>query len=263
MQDKIVLSPSSINLFKQCPRKFFYQYIKRLPTKPSIHLLRGSIVHKTLEEFFLDPGIETKHLEKSLFSLFEKNWKSNETKLKELNLTNAETNYYHQETEFMLFNWLTMFIVKLEKLMKKQSYAEAFKNLTPKTEEKYYSEELGVIGYIDAIEDVENEIRLMDYKTSAKDLITEEYKTQLAIYALLYDEKHKIPPDKVGIYFLKHGERLIDVNKGLLDYAKEQILYVRSKINSTEITNYTKNITPLCKWSTGKCDFYDVCVNEK
>ena len=45
-------SPSSINTYKQCPRKHFYQYILNLPTKPSIYLIRGSIVHEVLEKFF-------------------------------------------------------------------------------------------------------------------------------------------------------------------------------------------------------------------
>ena len=50
-------SPSSINTFRQCKRKYYYQYIEKLPTKGSIHLVRGNIVHSTLEDFY-DLSIE-------------------------------------------------------------------------------------------------------------------------------------------------------------------------------------------------------------
>ena len=46
------LSPSAINSYYKCPREYYYTYIGKLKTKPSIHLVKGSIVHKTLEDFF-------------------------------------------------------------------------------------------------------------------------------------------------------------------------------------------------------------------
>jgi ATP-dependent helicase/DNAse subunit B len=49
---KRVQSPSSINTYNQCPRKYYYQYILKLPTRPSIHLVRGNIAHSVLEDFF-------------------------------------------------------------------------------------------------------------------------------------------------------------------------------------------------------------------
>ena len=49
---KRIESPSSINTFKQCPRKYFYQYIQELPVLSNIHQVRGSIAHSTLEKFY-------------------------------------------------------------------------------------------------------------------------------------------------------------------------------------------------------------------
>ena len=49
---KRVESPSSINTFKQCKRKYYYQYIEKLPTLPNIHQVRGNIAHSVLEDFF-------------------------------------------------------------------------------------------------------------------------------------------------------------------------------------------------------------------
>ena len=46
------LSPSKINTYKKCPREFYYKYIAQLPEKKTIHLFRGSLVHKILETLF-------------------------------------------------------------------------------------------------------------------------------------------------------------------------------------------------------------------
>ena len=45
-------SPSSINTFKQCKRRYYYRYIEKLPTISNIHQVRGNIAHATLEHFF-------------------------------------------------------------------------------------------------------------------------------------------------------------------------------------------------------------------
>ena len=49
---KRVQSPSSINLFKQCNRKYYYVYLKGFQTLPSVHTIRGTIAHTVLEKFF-------------------------------------------------------------------------------------------------------------------------------------------------------------------------------------------------------------------
>ena len=49
---KRVQSPSSINTYFQCPRKYYYIYNMKLKTSPSIHLVRGLVAHKVLENFF-------------------------------------------------------------------------------------------------------------------------------------------------------------------------------------------------------------------
>ena len=104
----------------------------------------------------------------------------------------------------------------------------------------------------------------MDYKTSKKAHITDAYKLQLAIYALLYQEEHKKMPDEVGIYFLKDGvEKIITVDDELLKLAKFKIEQIHASTTSDDITDYKKNQTPLCKWSTGQCDFYDYCFKGK
>jgi CRISPR/Cas system-associated exonuclease Cas4 (RecB family) len=103
----------------------------------------------------------------------------------------------------------------------------------------------------------------MDYKTSNKDELSPDYKLQLGIYALLYKLKYNKTPARVGINFLKFGEKVVDVDDALLEHAKTQIVYVHEMTVSNHVNDYPKKESALCKWSSGKCDFYDFCSGQK
>lgn len=260
-----VQSPSSINTFNQCQRKYYYQYIAKLPTSPSIHLLRGNIVHNALEEFFtidLTPALNNDFsisLRMVLLEFFNRSWKSKEKELLALGLPLDTLEFYHDESVRMLELWYSSFSENLNLLSKKYGVHEAFRILTPIVEQEFISTTLGVRGFIDAVYNIDGKVTIMDYKTSSKDIITLEYKLQLAIYALLYNEKHGVVPDRLGISFLKFGDRYLEFDKGILDFAKREILFVHENTLSTDVKDYGKKVSPLCKWSSGQCDFYDIC----
>ena len=261
-----IQSPSSINIYKHCPRKYYYIYIKKLKTLPSIHLVRGSIAHEALEDFFkLDPkklpesGYE-ELLHGLLIDFLKKKWYEHKEELDSLALTEAQQLFYYEETEQMLVYWVRRFVTKLHE--EPLTFAEAFHKWVPLTEQEYISHEHQVKGYIDAIHEFEKEVILMDYKTSKKDEITPEYRLQLAIYALLYVEKQGKLPSKAGINFLRHGERMINVDEDLLRLARQEIELIHANTESDNINDYPKRPGPLCKWSTGQCDFFELCYGK-
>ena len=63
----------------KCPREFYYKYIAKIPEKKTIHLFRGTLVHKVLEKLF---KYEFRNLkaweegdpEKWMQEQFEKGW---------------------------------------------------------------------------------------------------------------------------------------------------------------------------------------------
>ncbi len=242
-----------------------------MPTSPSIHLIRGSVAHLVLEHLFtLKPsGIAAtyKHdLQIIVLELLKNYWNKALPQLESLGLTPQEFNYYFVETQQMLLNWLKQFINRIEQLMQTAglSFSEAFTALRPITEIEYTSSTHGVHGFIDAIEEYQGTVRLMDYKTSSRPHITDAYRLQLAIYALLYEEKHGKRPQHVGIYFLKDTEQLLPVNDDLLLHAKVKIEEIHAATDgANRIEDYPMKPSPLCKWSGGQCDFYDYCFNNK
>ncbi|MCF7799349.1 PD-(D/E)XK nuclease family protein, partial [Candidatus Woesearchaeota archaeon] len=147
------------------------------------------------------------------------------------------------------------------------SFPEAFKKLTPQREKEYLSWDFYVKGFIDAVETADGNIRLMDYKTSKRAKLSDEYKLQLAIYALLYELEHKEKPHEVGIYFLKFkgvdAEQVLPVDEELIKHAKFKIEQIHMSTTTDNIADFPQNRSPLCKWSSGQCDFYDYCYNGK
>ena len=262
-------SPSSINTYFKCPRKYFYIYKLRIPGSPSIHLVRGSVAHLVLEKMYtLLPEVISDNYKANLSviisEMLKKYWAESKEDFDKLDMSAQEIGMYFDETKKMLLKYLDSVTKKIDAEMEKGlTFPDAFRKLTPEVEKEYMSWDYYVKGFIDVIENVDEKIRLMDYKTSKRAKMTDQYKLQLAIYALLYKLKHGRLPDEVGIYFLKHGEMCLPVNDELIKHAEFKIEQIHASTDSDELVDYKKNQTPLCKWSSGQCDYYDYCFNGK
>ncbi|MEM4263315.1 MAG: PD-(D/E)XK nuclease family protein [Candidatus Woesearchaeota archaeon] len=262
---KRVQSPSSMNTYKKCPRKYYYAYIRELEALPSIHQVRGKIAHSVLEKFF-DADVSSitlKDYEQKLSVIIQnlllKEWCAAKKDLDQLGLSSEQLQFYFEETLLMLLNWLDHFSASVK--LHKGTFQEIFKHMTPEREKLYKSEVLQVQGIIDAIETINNELRIMDYKTS-NNFDEEEHRLQLAVYSLLYQEQHGRLPDKAGIYFLKDKPKFIKVDQQLLDFARKEIELIHQKTCSEDIKDYPKNKSRFCRYSTGQCEYFDVCQKE-
>ena len=269
---KRLQSPSSINTHKQCPRKYFYQYILKYPTKENIHCIRGNIAHTALEKFFdmdmndLDKDSYKKEMSCHLKNRFDYAWTKAANRLQKLGLTDEQLSSYYNETTQMLANWITHFFTDLDKEMKENnlSLQQAFDKLKPiELEKEFRDMELMVRGFVDAIHKEDENIVLMDYKTSKTSELKPEYLLQLGIYAVLYEKHHGKYPKKVGLWFLKDKAVKIDVTPKLIKDALFEIEQIHFATESDKISDYPKQESGLCKWSTGQCDFYDICKRDR
>ncbi|PIN78787.1 hypothetical protein COV16_05520 [Candidatus Woesearchaeota archaeon CG10_big_fil_rev_8_21_14_0_10_34_8] len=264
-----IQSPSSINTYKQCPRKYYYCYIEKLPSKPSIHLTRGKLTHSVLEDFF---KIKVQKLPEENFmfvlkifinDMLNQYWQRSSDELNKLSLTRPQLDFYFQETKDMVNNWYARFLRKLAVEMKTYPMMQAFKRLTPKREIEYKSPTYGIRGFIDAIHEKDGEVVLMDYKTSKRAKISSEYRLQLALYAMMYEETHNRLPDRVGVDFLKHDEMHLDVDEELVNHAKCEAELIHLNTSTKNKEDYPLKPGPLCRWSTGQCDFFQHCFKGK
>ncbi|MBI5880914.1 PD-(D/E)XK nuclease family protein [archaeon] len=270
---KRVQSPSSINLYKQCPRRYFYQYILKYPTKENIHTVRGNVVHEALEKFFdIDTdaakiGKENYHKEFSSYMkrLFDACWSNASPRFQRLGLASESLEHYQTDSMQMLANWLNHFFEDIKKETDKNiSFDVAFQKLKPISLEKEYKDnDLMVRGFIDVVHQDGEDIILMDYKTSKSSEMKEEYLLQLGIYATLYEKEHGKYPKKVGLWFLKDKPVVINVTPKLIKDALFEVEQIHIATDTEKISEYPKKESGLCKFSTGQCDFYDICTKQR
>lgn len=264
-----IQSPSSILTYQQCPRKYYYRYIEKLPTGSSIHLIRGSVIHKVLEDIY-DIDVSKLPEDNFFYALkiilhenFRKEWYAKSKELASLDLSPEQLENYYEESKMMISNFYHYLREKMSPLMKEMTVVEAFNHVAPKREVLLESPQHLVKGYIDAIQteviNGKDKTVIIDYKTSKKLEITPEYTLQLGIYAMMHEE-HYHTPEEVGVFFLKHGQELRKpVTPELIQHARETCMGVQLKTKSSQITDYQMKPTPLCKWRTGQCDYYELC----
>lgn len=231
-------------------------------------MVRGNIAHSALEYFYdIDISNYTlenyeKNFHQAIQQLLFSQWKEYKEQLDALHLPEDKLRFYFEETMMMLINWANHFIKEFNEEMKKnpEELEGIFQRLAPIREQEYKSEDHKVRGFIDAIAHKDGEVHIIDYKTNKKDQIKDSIKLQLAIYCLMYKEKHGKIPDKVGVFFLRNKLRLLKATPNMIKHAKEELELIHAHTGITEqISDYKRNITPLCKWSSGQCEFYGTC----
>lgn len=259
-------SSSSINAYKQCPRKYFYAYKLKLPTKGSIAAIAGNIIHNSLETFYNINLEKINHkkfeveFEHSLINIFHNNWIQAVSKMLELEPNKDKILEYYEDSIPMLHNFLERFCNDMRKELAKTDFMHAFQNIKPETEVYIISEKYNIQGYIDAMFIKDDEITIVDYKTSKKNELTGQYNLQLAIYALLTYEKFKKLPKKVYLYFLRHGTEIpVTIDESLLKIAQKEAELIHINTISNLMEDYPKNSSNLCCW----CDFNDNCYRQQ
>ena len=217
------LSPSKINTYMKCPREFYYNYIAKLPQKKTIHLFRGTLVHKVLEDLFRNKFRTLSQWEKGGPAIwvqgeFEKGWEEKIAKHKWLweVHTKEEMDAMYIETEALLQNFVSSVNKKLGEMVHWKIFKtkqQAWNAVAPKYAEKWVrSNEYAIVGVIDVVcNDFDGGTTLLDYKTSKRygPYLPEEYYRQLIIYAFLYTLEMGEMPNFVGVNYLRFDDTFL------------------------------------------------------
>lgn len=254
------LSPTSINAYYKCPLQYFLSYIAKIKMKANINLIKGNVVHSSLDDFF---KVYRRNLKEHMEKLLEKHWTKNAKNLIETELPQDKLDIAKKDCSNILTEYYEGFKRKLNAFVETgiaENESHAYYLTKPKFREKFLEDKtLHCCGYLDRItEDFNNVLTLADYKTSKKYGVglPEDYKRQLAIYSLLYANQEKRTPDFASVIFLRFGEEyLLEVTPSLLKYARDSITDVYGKTRSASVDDYPKKEGNLCRW----CDFKDIC----
>lgn len=234
------ISPSAINTYINCPLDFYYKYVLKIGEEDEVediieHTTFGNIVHKVLEELYKE------HLNKELFPHHIKEMlkKSDDLVLHQF-IQQYNPNEIQQGKNLLIFNvaktyvrnFLEQELSFLEELKQPITILGLEEKLNYQTKIAVNGEDIPInfAGIIDRIDRVNNQIRIIDYKTGLvepKDLKFNHFKeieenaltkvAQVLFYALLLQQNHQEytnTPLLAGIFsFRKISEGLICLNQ--------------------------------------------------
>lgn len=245
------LSASSAKSFLQCPLQFRFIFVDKIPQPRSPAMLKGSLVHKVLEEMFNLPP-QSRNLQTVLAGV-ESQWKTLAAQTDMLEITLAELPE-------------TTLVEQAKELLKAYFVLENPQNLKPSGRELpvecVLSSGLRLRGFIDRVETASNgAVRIIDYKTGKAPAMrfTSEYIFQMRMYALLYKQTHGVMPARTQLLFLGGDNPQVltfDPEEGDAALFAEEILDIwrdiARRLGSGEFETKTSK---LCDW----CYFQNIC----
>ena len=239
-QGRVRLSFSRIDAYQNCPRKFRYAYIDRLPGKPGPHLSFGTSIHGALEAFY-DRKLPECPSEQDLLDLLYEHWDS--TGFFEMSRDEQLAFYRHAQDVLRRFHRRAAPIYRLP------ADTEAWFELP-------IDFEATVVGSIDRVDvDEDGDLHVIDYKTNRKVKNRERVakSLQLSIYALACRHLYGRLPRTVCLDFVVPGvEVRVAVDDLDLDGARQAILDTAAAVRAE---HFDPTPNPLCDW----CDFRAIC----
>ncbi len=240
----IRLSPSSIAKYKQCPRKWEFQYVKKIPEPSGRAAVVGGFVHSVLEELMkLSQTERTTEMAKKLArKIFDENVSKDKQYLA-LELGEAEA------LEFRWAGWRSV-----EELWKLERPEKVDVNAT-ELKMSVKIDGISFLGFIDRVDNTEDGISILDYKSGklpTNESSKSEKLEQVFLYAVAYLEKFGVLPKEVKIYFTspeKSGSIVEKITDTTVSTVIEDLKKTHSEIqNDKQSSTFKPKTGPLCGW---------------
>lgn len=234
----VKLSASAVKSYKQCPRKYYFNYIERAPKKQWAHFDLGNLCHNTLE-LFHETYIKEGTKKKTLAKIMEVSFKEARKKFPKMN-DDALT-----EAKDMLTDYLKA--IKKSKMPDVKGVETSFSfNIT---------DDVLIRGFLDRVDLMKDgRLHILDYKTTKNAQYLDEF--QLLVYGLwLRREYPDIKEFKGSYVLLRHGSKLksYDFNMEDVDRTEKQLIAYAETIRNEDTWMPVPH--RLCDW----CDFKGIC----
>lgn len=244
------LSYSKVHTFEQCPRRYFYTYVLKIPTKPTSALSFGITVHNALKDFYLlhqksqeGLGLTEVPNEEDLITLFEKYWVSVGYQSRKHEAARRESG--------------------LEMMHKYYSRIYSPEQKPYRLEEGFTAHVLdcafvGKIDRMDLVEMIDSVpvVDIIDYKTGSvkkdKDIKSD---LQLPLYTIFAEQSLGVKVRKAKYVFVEHGEEVeVDISEKKKEKAREKLLKLVTEIKKG---NFKPQPGHMCQF----CEYNTVCVD--
>lgn len=249
----MIYSYSRLESFKQCPRKYAYQYIEKpdVEKQPTIEAHLGTVCHETVQQIYKDLLLSKRMSLEETLAFYDDRWE----RIKPPNLRIIRDRYTEQ-------NYKDTGRRYVEEFYKTNSPFNDGRTIGIEKQLQININGIQMIGYIDRLVDHgSGQYEIIDYKTN-KDLPSPDdlnSNWQLPLYHIGLSE---ILPDIKDVtctwYFLAHGKPIsLKKQAEHLDQLKKDIQELVVKINETQ--EFEPKVSALCSW----CDFESICPARK
>lgn len=235
--------------FKQCPLKYRFRAIDRIPERPSVHAVRGTVVHAVLEDLYGLPAAE-RVLDRAE-AMVPSAWAR----------VHAEQ---PEAAELIAAGQLDAFLEEVRALVRRYYRLEDPTRFDPESREARVEVELAdgapLRGFVDRIDIAPSgALRVVDYKTGRVPGPTQETKAlfQLKFYALVVLRTRGVVPAQLRLIYL--------ADEQILTYAPEEQELLRFErtlsalwaaiLEAGRTGEFQPNTSGLCSY----CDYKPLC----
>jgi putative RecB family exonuclease len=245
------LSPSRASDFMSCPLLYRYRTIDRLPEEPSVDALRGTLVHKVLEDLFDLPS-PTRTPEQAR-DLLAPTWDAlleEEPELAELFAEDGrDVGEWLASCRTVLDAYFTLEDPRRLEPADRELYVEAL-----------LDSKLLLRGFVDRIDIApDGAIRVVDYKSgrSPGEMFEAKALFQMKFYALVIWRTRGVVPAMLQLVYLGNAEmlRYVPDEADLLATERKVEAIWRAIARAQESGDWRPHKSKLCDW----CSFQSLC----
>lgn len=232
------LSYSSISTYQTCPLQYKFQYVDKLPPKPTPNLSFGNSIHAALKWLY-DVPVPKPASEEDLLNALVENWKREGYESPE-----QEQDFLEQGKQILR----TYYRTNVKDFQIPVALEQRF--------EIKLNDDLTVSGIIDRMDKLlSGGYEIIDYKTNRRlpPKAKVDSDLQLSIYHLAAQETWGWEPEKLSFYFLIPNQKMTTSRtKKDIEATKEEILKVAEGVARQDFDPVQN---ALCPW----CDFQALC----
>ncbi|MDI6856951.1 MAG: PD-(D/E)XK nuclease family protein [Dehalococcoidia bacterium] len=229
------LSSFRLRVFRQCRRRYKYQYVERIPTRPTAYNTMGAHVHTALKTFFsLEDA--TQRTPDALVDLLLESWQHNRAGFTDL----ADEERWRQRALAQIRTFAQMHDLAARPLLL-EGYFEAPVNPN-----------LALLGRIDRVDEDRRGLHIIDYKTGRRP--EEVDSEQLHIYTIILETALGRPVARASYLYLDDGSVWsVEPRRDDLDAS------LASALTAYEEMLAEREYFPVVGKHCALCDYQEIC----
>ena len=239
------MSPSSISTFQQCPLKYKFSRLDKLPSESTEAQVLGSFVHEVLEELFKVDRFERTETAARKFArdLWNAKWSEEFRTLKQ----KCAENEFRWKSWWCIENYFGM------------EDPTAFDASGIEAQMQGDIDGVPIFGIIDRWSVEDGKIVISDYKTGKKPRpqYAWEKKMQITIYSILLKEQTGMDIERAELLYVKSGQfARYEVDNKLETAVRVEVKNTWDQMTSMcDSGEFETRTGPLCNW----CDYKSIC----